>query len=66
MTLSQSEQSALLSSFNDPFHQYNLKNQATSNIKIRKIFPFSYPNLVGNFLGDGPFEFEKRIVNLHP
>ena len=52
--------------FNVFFHQYDLKNKTTSNVKI-------YPNLsplslngVKIYLTDGPFSNDVGIVNSHP
>ena len=52
--------------FNDFVHIYNLKNKATSNIKIQQILSSLSLNDVGIYLRDGPFESDIGIVNLHP
>ena len=52
--------------FNDFVKKYILKNKATSNIKIQQILNSIGLNNVGIYLGDGPFESDIRIVNLHP
>ena len=51
---------------NDFIKKYNLKNKATSNIKIQQVLSSLSLNDVGIYLGDGPFEFDIGIVNLHP
>ena len=52
--------------FNDFNKKHNLKNKATSNIKIQKVLSFLSLNEVGIYLRDGPFESDIGIVNLHP
>ena len=53
--------------FNDFFKKYNLRNKATSNIKILQIQLNSIGlNNVGIYLRDGPFSSDIGIVNLHP
>ena len=52
--------------FNDFVKEYNLKNKATSNIKIKQVLSSLSLNNVGNYLRDGPFESDIGIVNLHP
>ena len=52
--------------FNDLVHKYNLKNKATSNIKIQQVLSSLSLNDVGIYLRDGPFESDIGIVNLHP
>ena len=44
----------------------NLKNKATSNIKIHQTLSSLSLNVVGIYLIDGPFESNIGIVNLHP
>ena len=51
---------------NDFFKKFNLKNKATSNIKIQNILSSLSSNDVGIYLRDGPFKSDKGIVNLHP
>ena len=46
--------------------KFNLKNKATSNIKIQNILSSLSLNDVGIYLRDGPFKFDIGIVNLHP
>ena len=53
-------------SFNDFIKKYNLRNKATSNIKIQQVLSFLSLNEVGIYLRDGPFESDIGIVNLHP
>ena len=52
--------------FNDFIKKHNLKNKATSNIKIQQVLSFLSLNEVGIYLRDGPFESDIGIVNLHP
>ena len=52
--------------FNDFFKKYNLRNKATSKIKIQQV-PNSFGlNNLGIYLRDGPFSSDIGIVNLHP
>ena len=51
--------------FNDFVQKYNLKNKATSNIKIQKVLSSLGSNDVGIYLRDGLFECDIGIVNLH-
>ena len=53
-------------SFNDFIKKYNLRNKATSYIKIQQFLSFLSLNEVGIYLRDGPFESDIGIVNLHP
>ena len=52
--------------FNDFIKKYNLKNKATSNIKIQQVLDSLRLNNVGIFLRDGPFSSDIGLVNLHP
>ena len=52
--------------FNDFVKKFNLKNRATSNIKIQQVLSSLFLNNVGIYLRDGPFEADIGIVNLHP
>ena len=52
--------------FNGFIKKYEVKNKATSNIKIQKILSSLSLNDVGIYLRDGPFEYYIGIVNLHP
>ena len=49
--------------FNDFVEKYNLKNKATSNIKIQQVLSSLSLDGVGIYLRDGPFESDKGIVN---
>ena len=53
-------------SFNDFVHKNNLKNKATSNIKIQQILSSLSLDDIGIYLRDGPFKSDIKIVNLHP
>ena len=53
-------------SFNNFVKKFNLKNKATSNIKIQQVLSSLSLNDVGIYLRDGRFESEIGIVNLHP
>ena len=53
-------------SFNDFVKIFDLKNKATSNIKIQKVLTSIGLDNVGICLRDGPFESDIGIVNLHP
>ena len=52
--------------FNDFIKKHNLKNKATSNIKIQQVLSSLSLKDVGIYLRDGPFESDISIVNLHP
>ena len=52
--------------FNDFIKKYEIKNKATSNIKIQNILSSLSLNDVGIYLRDGPFKSDIGIVNLHP
>ena len=51
--------------FNDFIKKYNLKNKATSNIKIQQVLSSLSLNDVGIYLRDGAFSSDIGIVNLH-
>ena len=51
--------------FNDFIKNHNLKNKATSNIKIQKVLDSMRLNNVGIYLRDGLFSSDIGIVNLH-
>ena len=51
--------------FNDFVKKFNLKNKATSNIKIQQVFSSLSLNDVGINLRDGSFSSDVGIVNLH-
>ena len=52
--------------FNDFIKKYNLKNKATSNLKIQQVLSSLSLKDIGIYLRDGPFESDIGIVNLHP
>ena len=52
--------------FNDFVRKHNLKNKATSNIKIQQILSFLGLRDAGIYLRDGYFQSDIEIVNLHP
>ena len=52
-------------SFNDFVKKHNLKNKATSNIKIQNILSSLSLNDIGIYLRDGVFKSDIGIVNLH-
>ena len=56
----------MILTFNDFVHKHNLRNKATSNIKIQQVLSSLSLNDVGIYLRDGPFESNIGIVNLHP
>ena len=51
--------------FNDFVRKYDLKNKATSNIKIQQVLSSLSLNDVEIYLRDGPFKPDVGIVNLH-
>ena len=52
--------------FNEFIKKYNLRNKATSNIKIQQVLCSIGLNYVGIYLRDGSFSSDIGIVNLHP
>ena len=52
--------------FNDFIQEHNLKNKATSNIKIQKVLSSLCLNDVGICLGDGPFSSDVGNFKIHP
>ena len=52
--------------FNEFIKKHNLKNKATSNIKIQQVLSSLSLNDVGIYLRDGPFKSDIGVVNLHP
>ena len=52
--------------FNDFVKKFDLKNKATSNIKIQKVLTSIGLDNVNIYLRDGPFSSDIIIVNLHP
>ena len=53
-------------SFNEFIKKHNLRNKATSNIKIQQILSCLGLSDVGIYLRDGLFSTDVGIVNLHP
>ena len=53
-------------SFNDFVKKFDLKNKATSTIKIQKVLTSIGLDNVGIYLRDGPFSTDIAILNLHP
>ena len=56
----------MIPTFNGFIKKYNLKNKATSNIKIQQVLNSIGLNNVNIYLRDGPFSSDIGIVNLHP
>ena len=52
-------------SFNDFHRKQNLKNKATSNIKLQQVLLSLSLDDVGIYLRDGSFKSDIGIVNLH-
>ena len=53
--------------FDDFVHKYNLKNRATSDIKIYEVLKkMGLDSKVGIYLRDGDFSTSYGVVNLHP
>ena len=53
--------------FSDFVKKYNLKNNATSKMKINEVLKkIGLDSKVGVFLRDGPFLSDNGVVNLHP
>ena len=53
--------------FIDFVQKHNLKNKATSNIKIYEVLKqIGVDSKVGIYLRDGPFSSDIGIVNIHP
>ena len=52
--------------FNEFIKKFNLKNKATSNIKIQKVLTSIGLDNVNIYLRDGSFSSDIGIVNLHP
>ena len=51
--------------FNDFVKKFDLKNKATSNIKIQQVLDSMGLNNVGIYLRDGSFKSDIGFVNLH-
>ena len=56
----------MILTFNNFIKKHNLKNKATSNIKIQQVLNSMRLNNVGIYLRDGLFSSDIGIVNLHP
>ena len=56
----------MILTFNDFIKKYNLKNKATSNIKIQQVLSSLGLNDICIYLRGGPFKSDIGIVNLHP
>ena len=56
----------MLMSFKDYVCEHELKNKATSNIKIQQVLDSIGLKNVGIYLRDGSFESNIGIINLHP
>ena len=52
--------------FNDFVKKFDLKNKATSDIKLQQVLSSLSLNDVGIYLRDGPFKTDIGIINLHP
>ena len=52
--------------FNEFIKKHNLKNKATSNIKIQQVLDSIGLDNLNIYLRDGPFKSDIGIVNLHP
>ena len=52
--------------FNEFNKKFNLKNKATSNIKIQQVLSSLSLKDVGTYLRGGLFESDIGVVNLHP
>ena len=52
--------------FNEFVTKFDLKNKATSNIKIQQVLCSIGLDNVGIYLRDGPFSSDIGIENLHP
>ena len=55
-----------MTTLNDFVQKHNLKNKATSNIKIQQVLSSLFLNDVGIYLRDGPFKTDIGVINLHP
>ena len=56
----------MILTFNEFIKKHNLRNKATSNIKIQKVLSSLSLNDVGIYLREGSFKSDIAIVNLHP
>ena len=54
-------------SFNDFVRKHDIKNEATSNLKLYEVLKkIGLDSKVGIYLRDGPFSTDIGILNLHP
>ena len=53
-------------SFKEFVEKYGLKNEATSNVKIKEILNTLKLNSTGIYMRDAKFTTDSGIVNLHP
>ena len=53
-------------SFKEFVEKYGLKNEATSNVKIKEILDILKLNSTGIYMRDAMFTTDSGIVNLHP
>ena len=53
-------------SFNEFVEKYRLKNETTSNVKIKEILDILKLNSTGIYMRDDKFTTNSGIVNLHP
>ena len=56
----------MILTFNEFIKKHNLRNKATSNIKIQQVLSSLSLIDVGIYLRDGSFKSDIGIVNLHP
>ena len=56
----------MLLTFNEFIKKHNLRNKATSNIKIQQVLSSLSLKDVGIYLRDGSFKSDIGFVNLHP
>ena len=56
----------MILTFNEFIKKHNLRNKATSNIKIQQVLSSLSLNDVGIYLRDGLFKSDIGIVILHP
>ena len=53
-------------SFKEFVEKYGLKNEATSNVKMKEILDILKLNSTGSYMRDAKFRTDSGIVNLHP
>ena len=57
----------MILTFNDFIKKYNLKNKATSNMKLYEVLKkMGLDSELGIYLRDGDFSTSYGVVNLHP